>query len=184
MNGIRVRMVLAALAAAMATGAQALDWETDYAKAAAKAKDTGKYLLLDFSGSDWCGWCVRLDKEVFSKGEFRKFADQNLVCVLVDFPRRKKQDKDLKEQNSGLAKKYGVRGFPTVILLSPDEALVGQTGYQEGGPKEYVKHLQAMIDGYEKDHPRAAPAAGAGSKPEKKSARKTSPSKAAKEQEP
>jgi protein disulfide-isomerase len=110
-------------------------------------------MLLDFSGSDWCGWCVKLDKEVFSKPAFKTFAKTNLVCVLVDFPRQKPQSKKLKEQNAELARKYGIRGYPSVIVLSPEGDLVGKTGYQEGGPQKYVAHLQEMIDDYKKQHP-------------------------------
>jgi len=125
--------------------AAAASWETDYAQAATNANKAGKYMLLDFSGSDWCGWCMKLDKEVFKQAEFKNFAQTNLVCVLVDFPRQKAQSKKLREQNAALAKKYGIRGYPTVLLLSPSGELVGRTGYREGGPKPYVEHLQAMI---------------------------------------
>jgi thioredoxin-related protein len=136
--------------------AGAAEWETSFASASTNASKAGLYMLLDFSGSDWCGWCVKLDKEVFSKPEFKAFAGKQLVCVLVDFPRQKKQSKKEKDQNAELAKKYGIRGFPTVILLSPEGDLVGRTGYQEGGAVKYVAHLKAMIDTYEKAHPRQA----------------------------
>ena len=134
--------------------ATAADWEIDYAKAAATASKAGQYMLLDFSGSDWCGWCMKLDKEVFSKTDFKNYAKENLVRVLVDFPHGKPQSKKVKEQNAELAKKYDIEGYPTVIVLSPSGALVGRTGYQEGGAKQYVEHLQAMIDKYEKKHPK------------------------------
>jgi protein disulfide-isomerase len=124
---------------------EAADWETDFTKASTNASKSGLYMLLDFSGSDWCGWCVKLDEEVFSKAEFKKYAKENLVCVLVDFPRQKKQDKKLKEQNAQLAGKYEVKGFPSIIVLSPTGELVGRTGYQEGGPKKYVESLKKMI---------------------------------------
>lgn len=126
--------------------AEANDWEMDFKKASASAKTSDRYMLLDFSGSDWCGWCMKLEKEVFKKTEFKNFAKQNLVCVLLDFPREKKQSKTLKEQNAELAKKYKIQGYPTVIILSPEGELVGTTGYLEGGPKKYVEHLKEMID--------------------------------------
>ena len=134
----------------------AADWETDFAKASTNAAKTGAYMLLDFSGSDWCGWCIKLDKEVFSKPEFKAYAKTNLVCVLLDFPREKHQSKKLKEQNSGLAGQYGIRGYPSVIVLSPAGELVGQTGYQPGGPKAYVEHLKTMINAHKSKQPKKA----------------------------
>jgi len=123
-----------------------LGWETDFARASARAKESGKYMLLDFSGSDWCGWCVRLEKEVFSQEQFRRYAADNLVCVLLDFPRRKAQSPEVKKQNQKLSETYGIKGFPTVLVLSPDGELVGKTGYRPGGAEAYVQHLKAMID--------------------------------------
>ena len=138
-------MVLAAVA--IGAGAYASEgWETDFAKASAKAKAEGKYMLIDFSGSDWCGWCVKLDKEVFSKGPFKDYAKDNLVLVLADFPRDKsKQSEKLQKQNAELAKKYNVGGFPTVFILSPDGKLVNKTGYQAGGPEPYVTYIKKVI---------------------------------------
>lgn len=147
------------LAALWVTAAGAAEWETDFAKASAAAKQADKYMLLDFSGSDWCGWCIKLDKEVFSKPEFKAYAEKNLVCVLVDFPRRKTQSAELKKQNESLSRKYGIEGFPTIVLLAPDGALAGQTGYQPGGAGKYVEHLKSLIADYEKAHPRKAPTA-------------------------
>lgn len=127
---------------------QAKDWEENFEKALVEAKSSGRYLLLDFSGSDWCGWCIKLEKEVFSQQEFKDFADKNLVCLLVDFPRNKKQSDDIKKQNHMLADKYEIQGYPTIILLSPDGKLVGKTGYKPGGAVAYVDHLKKIIDGY------------------------------------
>ncbi|MCK5529413.1 MAG: thioredoxin family protein, partial [Kiritimatiellae bacterium] len=73
-------------------------WETDFEKASAKAKASHRYMLLDFSGSDWCGWCIKLDDEVFSKKDFKNYAKENLVCVMLDFP-RKSLKKKLAKQN-------------------------------------------------------------------------------------
>ncbi len=130
----------------VAIAAAAKDWETDFEKASAAAKTSGKYMLLDFSGSDWCGWCMKLDKEVFKKNEFKKFAESNLVCVVVDFPRDKPQSNKQKKQNNALQDQFGVKGYPTVLLLSPDGTLVGSTGYRQGGPEPFVKNLSDMIE--------------------------------------
>ena len=127
---------------------EATNWETDFVKALSGAKASGKYILLDFSGSDWCGWCIRLEKEVFSQDAFKDFAEENLVCVLVDFPRAKEQTEEIKQQNLDLARKHSIRGYPTIIILSPDGKPVGQTGYLQGGPWEYARHLKEIIDDY------------------------------------
>jgi protein disulfide-isomerase len=127
---------------------EATNWETDFEKASTTAKASDKYMLLDFSGSDWCGWCIRLEKEVFSQDAFKDFAEENLVCVLVDFPRAKEQTKELKQQNLDLARKYKIKGYPTIIVLSPDGKPVGKTGYLQGGPREYSRHLKKIIEDY------------------------------------
>src|SRR3954465_7887205 len=85
----------------------AAEWQTDYAKALAKAKAENKRGPLDFTGSDWCGPCIELNKKVFSTKEFRAFADKNLIFVQVDYPRGKKQPPELVQQNEKLAKEYG-----------------------------------------------------------------------------
>ncbi len=127
-------------------GTEAKGMDTDFKKALSDARASGKYIMLDFSGSDWCGWCIKLEKEVFSKDAFKDFAEKNLVCVLVDFPRKNKQTRDLKQQNRDLATKYGIRGYPTIIILSPDGELVGKSGYLRGGSRKYVLHLNEIIE--------------------------------------
>ena len=135
--------------AAMTVGAGAFaseGWETDFEKASAKAKAEGKHMLVDFSGSDWCGWCIKLDNEVFSKEPFKAYAKGNLILVLADFPRDdSKQSAELKKQNKALSEKFSVRGFPTVIILNPEGEAVAQTGYQAGGPEAYVEHVKKLI---------------------------------------
>ena len=128
------------------TRVEATDWETDFKKASSAAKGSGKYIMLDFSGSDWCGWCIKLEKEVFSQDAFKDFAEKNLVCVLVDFPQKKRQTREQEQQNRDLATKYGIRGYPTIIILSPDGEPVGKTGYLQGGPWKYAQHLNEIIE--------------------------------------
>lgn len=120
-------------------------WETDFEKARELAAKSGKFMLLDFTGSDWCGWCIRLKDEVFSQESFLAYAKEKLVLVQVDFPRKKAQSKELKEQNLALASKYGIRGYPTIIILSPKSEFIQQTGYQAGGADAYVEHLEELI---------------------------------------
>lgn len=126
--------------------AQAGDnWGTDFKQAQNIAAKQGKVMLLDFTGSDWCGWCIQLKKEVFSQQAFIEYAQEHLVLMQVDFPRKKAQSQKVKEQNRALAEKYGIRGYPTIVLLSPAGEFMQQTGYQSGGAEAYVEHLQALI---------------------------------------
>ena len=120
-------------------------WKTDLEAALAEAKSQNRYVLVDFTGSDWCGWCIKLDKEVFSQEAFKRFAADNLILVEIDFPRKASQSKELKAKNKKLAEKYGIRGFPTILVLSPDGGLVGKTGYKAGGAEAYVAHLEEII---------------------------------------
>ena len=118
---------------------------TDYDAALKQAAAEDKYVLVDFSGSDWCGWCIKLDKEVFSKEEFVSYADENLILVLIDFPNSKPQSDEQKATNNALAKKYGIQGFPTVLILNPKGEVVKRTGYQQGGPEAYIEMIKNAI---------------------------------------
>lgn len=120
-------------------------WETDFEVAKKRAKEEKKAMLLDFTGSDWCGWCVRLKKEVFATPEFKKYATAKLVLVELDYPRQKPLPKDEKEQNAKLAQEYKINGYPTIILLNSKAREVARTGYQDGGPDKYVEHLKELL---------------------------------------
>ena len=135
---------LAVLSLLTTAALSAAGWDDDYEKAVAKAKTEKKMVLLDFTGSDWCGWCIKLDKEVFSKKEFKDYAKDNLVLVEVDFPQGKNQSKKLKEQNEKLQQEHAVRGYPTIIVLNAEGKKVGQLGYMEGGPKAFVAKLDEL----------------------------------------
>ncbi len=119
-------------------------WTTDYAEALRRAKDDGKLVMLDFTGSDWCGWCMRLDKEVFSTQEFKDYAAENLVLVKLDFPRNLTQSEAVKQQNNELLRKFGVRGFPTIVMLDATGNQVSQLGYQPGGPGPFIDQLKQL----------------------------------------
>src|SRR5438128_6685853 len=104
----KISIGLIACWALLQAGAEELQWMTDLPKAQAKAKAENKLVMMDFTGSDWCGWCIKLNKEVFSKPEFAEYAKKNLVLVEVDFPTKKKQSPELKKANEGLQEKYKV----------------------------------------------------------------------------
>ena len=135
---------LALLALTATTALAAGGWDDDYDKALAKAKAEKKMVLLDFTGSDWCPWCIKLDNEVFSKADFKSYAKDNLVLVEVDFPNGKRQTKKLKEQNEKLKGEFAVKGYPTIIVLNSEGKKVGQLGYQEGGPKPFTAKLDEL----------------------------------------
>jgi len=115
--------LLAAGAFAQAVASEG-EWLTDLPKALAKAKDEKKLVLLDFTGSDWCGWCIKFNKEVLATPEFKQYANKNLVLVELDFPRRKALSPELKKANEALKDKYRVDGFPTFVVLNGDGGAV------------------------------------------------------------
>ncbi|MCW1920982.1 thioredoxin family protein [Luteolibacter arcticus] len=120
-------------------------WETDFELAKQRAKDEKKDLLVDFTGTDWCGWCIKLKKEVFDQPAFQEYAKKNLIMVELDFPRKKVLPEELKKQNAELAKKYEIRGYPTILLLNSKGREVARTGYQEGGPDKYIEHVKELL---------------------------------------
>jgi thioredoxin-related protein len=132
-------LLLSLVAALLTSSAFASGWGDDYKAALATAAKENKKVLLDFTGSDWCGWCIRLKKETFDQPAFKEFADKNLVLVEVDFPQGKTLPNALKMQNDGLQEQYQVQGFPTLVLLSPAGKVIKQeSGYIPGGPKGFI----------------------------------------------
>jgi thioredoxin-related protein len=119
-------------------------WSDDYAKSVAQGKAEKKLVLLDFTGSDWCVWCKKLDKEVFSTPEFQDYAKDHLVLMEVDFPQHQAQDGKVKAQNDKLQAKFKIEGYPTVIVLNSEGKPVGQLGYMEGGPKAFIAALEKL----------------------------------------
>lgn len=121
------------------------EWLTDLPKAQEQAKTENKLVLIDFTGSDWCGWCIRFKKEVLDTEDFKQYADKNLVLVEIDFPNKKKQSDELKKANRELKNKYKVSGFPTYVVLDGDGKEVGrQVGYARGGAEAFI----AKLDGF------------------------------------
>jgi protein disulfide-isomerase len=135
---------IAVLALTGAMAAESVNWLTDVPKAQTQAKTEKKRVLLDFTGSDWCSWCIKLHKEVFSQPEFTAYAEKNLVCVEVDFPTKKKLEAAQKEANDALAKEYDIKGYPTIIVLDGDGKKVGELGYMKGGPKAFIAALEKL----------------------------------------
>ena len=130
-----------------------LTWHTDLVKAIEISTKEKKPLMLFFTGSDWCGWCIRLQKEVFYMPEFIEWANDNVVLVDIDFPRNKsKQSSELQQQNSLLQQQFGVQGYPTIHFVRPDKidgktnlASLGNTGYRAGGPSVWIAEANSFI---------------------------------------
>ncbi len=123
-------------------------WLNDYKKAQEQAKANNKLLLLNFTGSDWCGWCIKFDKEVWSQPQFKDYARDNLVLLELDFPRRKDQPAEVKKQNLQLAQQYEVLGFPTIVVLNSSGQKLWQfDGYFPGGPEAFIAQLQKLRHG-------------------------------------
>ena len=130
-----------------------LEWHTDVNKAIKISVETGKPLFFFFTGSDWCGWCKRLQKEVFFKPEFAIWANKNVVLVELDFPRRTKLSAELQKQNRGLQQMFGVRGYPTIWFVTPEIqeskvnfAKLGSQGYVAGGPPAWIAGANKIIN--------------------------------------
>lgn len=130
------------LIATLCSEVHALEWITDLNTAMARAQKEQKAVLLDFTGSDWCPWCQKLKSEAFDRFEFAGYAAANLIMVEVDFPQRKKLSTDQLNANYALASKYGVKGYPTIILLNSEGQLLGQCGYVQGGPTAFVARIE------------------------------------------
>ena len=130
-----------------------LTWHTDMSKATDISIKENKPMFLFFTGSDWCGWCIRLQKEVFKTPEFIKWAKENVVLVELDFPRKNEQTDAVKMQNSQLQQQLQVRGYPTVWFVSAAKTAeakvnltaLGSTGYVAGGPKVWIDGANQII---------------------------------------
>jgi protein disulfide-isomerase len=120
-------------------------WLTDLPKAEAQARAENKIVLMDFTGSDWCGWCMKFKKEVLDTPEFQNYAAKNVVLVELDYPHNKVQDNDLKKANAALKTQYDIHGFPTLVVLDKGGKEIGrQIGYSKGGPQVFIAKLESF----------------------------------------
>ena len=120
-----------------------LNWSTDFNQALTQARADGKMVLLDFTGSDWCPWCIKFDHEVLETDQFAAYARNKLELVLVDFPRTRPPSDALKQANRRSARKYNVTGYPTFVLVNyAGNELGRQAGYAPGGPGAFIAELE------------------------------------------
>lgn len=119
-------------------------WTTSFSQALRDADYQHRMILMDFTGSDWCGWCIKLDEEVFSQQEFKDYAKANVILFKADFPKQKVLPEELQKQNKELATKYQINGYPTILLVDTKGKPVGKLGYMEGGPKAFIAELEKI----------------------------------------
>jgi thioredoxin-related protein len=118
-------------------------WFTDYDKAVETAKAEHRNILMNFTGSDWCPYCIQMDKEVLNTQQFEDYAGKNLVLMTVDFPQTKQLPQKVQDQNNDLQQRYAVEGMPTFLLIDPTGKVLQQyTGYLPGGPAAFIAMLQ------------------------------------------
>lgn len=129
-------------------------WLVKVDEAYEESKKTGKPILANFTGSDWCGWCIKLTREVFSKPEFKEWAKENVVLLELDFPRRKQLPPEIKKQNFELQQAFKVTGYPTIWIFNLEKNsenqqfsinALGKTGYVGGGPANWTKNADLIL---------------------------------------
>lgn len=159
----------------MVSNAQDLVWETNINKAIARSNTEKKPIFLFFTGSDWCGWCIRLQNEVFKTPEFSAWATKNVVLVDLDFPRRTPQAEDLKTQNNSLQQTFAIQGFPSIRIVNAglkegkvNFELIGSLGYQAGGPTTWLQSANDILKMNTKVYESAIPKKTVATKPTKK----------------
>ena len=144
MNSPRSLLFFVTTIAFLLTPAFSIGWGDDYKAALATAATENKRVLLDFTGSDWCGWCIRMRETTFDHPAFKEFANKNLVLVEIDFPQGKTLRPEVKKQNAALQEQYQVQGFPTLVLLDPQGKVIKQqSGYIPGGPAGFINWVNS-----------------------------------------
>ena len=124
-------------------------WTDTFDAAQAAARESGKPLVVVFSGYDWCAPCIKLDREIWTDAGFQRAATETFVFYRADFPRKKEHrlSDELAARNGELAERYNTRGaFPLVVVLTPDGELLGQAGYDKTDPATYLRKLEAFTE--------------------------------------
>jgi protein disulfide-isomerase len=148
----KIILTLLFILGSYAVDAQELVWNNNLKNSIEISNKTKKPLLLFFTGSDWCGWCIRLQTEVFKTPEFKKWANENVVLVELDFPRRTALAPEITEQNNQLQQFFAVQGYPTVWFVNASSIdgkvnidKLGSTGYLAGGPKVWLETANGIL---------------------------------------
>lgn len=136
-------LLLAAFPLHMNAAENQISWHCDYEAAVRESKVSGKPILLFFTGSGWCGYCVKLERDVFSTSQFAKVAGNQYIFVKLDFTARgEPKNSQFKQQHTNLVNRHAVQGYPKVVILNSQEQVLLTTGYRAGGPEQYAAHLQ------------------------------------------
>ncbi|WP_293895771.1 thioredoxin family protein [Flavobacterium sp.] len=148
----KIALTLFLVLGSLTIQAQEATWQTDMNEAIKISKKTKKPLFLFFTGSDWCGWCMRLQKEVFKTPEFEKWAKKNVVLVELDYPRKTPQIPAIQKQNAELQQTFAVQGYPTVWFVNASKKdgkinleKLGSTGYLAGGPTTWLTAADQIL---------------------------------------
>ena len=148
----KIFLVVLFIVGAFTSQAQELKWYTDVKEAITVSNKENKPMLMFFTGSDWCGWCIRLQNEVLKTNEFQKWAKDNVILVELDYPRRTPQTPEIKNQNSELQQAFAIQGFPTIYFTSAESKDgkvnfkgLGQTGYVAGGPSAWLAVAEGIV---------------------------------------
>jgi len=126
-------------------GVDGKTWLVSFDQAKRLSRETGRPILTDFTGSDWCIWCIRLDDEVFAKPAFQAWAEKHVVLLKLDFPESTPIDPAVERQNRTLASAYGIEGFPTVLFLDGNGELLERSGYVRGGPSAWIASAEELL---------------------------------------
>lgn len=122
------------------------DWHESFVIAMRESAQTGKPVLVDFTGSDWCQWCVKLKQDVFETEVFRNWASDNAILLELDYPKRGTQRPEIKQQNADLAERYNIDSYPTVLLLDSNGEVLGKLGYQADA-HAWIESAESILNG-------------------------------------
>jgi len=149
-----ISMCLSSIAMAQSAYKATQDgWLFNIEEAYQQSQESGKPILANFTGSDWCGWCKKLAANVFVKDEFKEWAEENVILLELDFPRRTNIPNNIRQQNNNLKNAFKVTGFPTiwVFFMDKDENnqfninALGKTGYTKT-VDQFTSGVDQMID--------------------------------------
>lgn len=140
--------LIAASVACLPLSAGEIGWETNFETAVTKSTESGKAMIVLFTGSDWCAWCKKLENEVFEDDGFCTAVGDKFVFMKADFPMDGTQDEQLKVQNAVLQDQFHIEGFPTLVILDEKQQKIATAGYQAGGGGNYAKYLLKILNDY------------------------------------